>query len=413
MITAPSVGTLDPLMQALEEDLTRLRDRDLFRSLTTIEEVRGATVRVGGRWLVLWCANDYLGLSMHPEVVQAACEATRRWGVGARASRLLAGSTSLHAELEEHLASFFHTEAAVVFSSGYLANLGTLSALLSTEDVVLVDRLAHASLIEACRASRAAFRVFHHNDADHVRTLLERYPTARRRLVVTEGMFSMDGDLAPLSQLLQVVQSHDAVLYVDDAHAAFVLGATGRGSPEAAGVSHNALIYMGTLSKALGCQGGFVAGSQSLIEFLRNRARTFIYATALAVPVVAAASEALRLANDDPTLRRRVWRNAQHLHERLSRFGGLRNRAPSHIVPVSVGSSRRARELSSMLISRGMFVPAIRPPTVPSGTARLRISVSALHTEEQLTQLANALHELLTSENSKLQVPPAPTCISL
>lgn len=235
--------------------------------------------------MVTWCSNDYLGLSLHPRVIRAACEAAQRWGVGARASRLLAGSTALHAKLEAQLAACFGAEAAIVFPSGYLANLGTISALLGPEDVVLVDRLAHASLIDACRASRARLRVFRHHDVEQVASLLSRSTTARRRMVVTEGVFSMDGDRAPLAQLADVVNAHDALLYLDDAHGAFVLGATGRGSPEAAGVAHGSMIYMGTLGKALGSQGGFVVGSKALVDFLRNRARHFIYATALATPV--------------------------------------------------------------------------------------------------------------------------------
>ena len=382
------VSSLQPLWQELREELSGLHDRDLFRSLTTVEEIRGPEVRVGGRWLVCWCSNDYLGFSTHPAIVRAAAEAAAHWGVGARASRLLAGSTAVHERLEDRLADFFGAEHAIVFASGYLANLGTLSTLLGPEDVVLVDRLAHASLIDACRASRATFRVFRHNDAEHVASLLARYPGARRRLVVTEGVFSMDGDRAPLAALLDTVQQHEAFLYVDDAHGAFVLGETGRGSPEAAGVPHDALLYMGTLGKALGAQGGFVVGPAPLIELLQNRARTFLYATALAVPVAAAALEALRIVREDPSPRAKLRRNVERLGARLGAAG-------SHIMPLIVGSARRARELSSELLARGILAPAVRPPTVPEGTARIRLSVSALHTEQQIDQLTDALATLL------------------
>ena len=387
-----------------------LQDRELLRRLTTVEAVRGAEVRVDGRWLVSWCANDYLGLSLHPAVVRAAAEAAARWGVGSRASRLLAGSTAVHAQLEDELAEFFGVEAALVFASGYLANLGTLSALLGSGDVVLVDRLAHASLIDACRASRATLRVFPHNDVAELSRLLARLPRRAiagrrgRRLVVTEGVFSMDGDRAPLAALLDAVQQHEASLYVDDAHGACVLGETGRGSPEEAGVPHEALLYMGTLGKALGAQGGFVAGPKPLIELLQNRARTFIYATALAVPVAAAALEALRIVREDPSPRAMLRRNIEHLHARLTilpkaelmpseaRQMGF---PASHIIPVVVGSARRARELSAELLERGILAPAIRPPTVPEGTARIRLSVSALHTDEHVDALATALRDLL------------------
>jgi glycine C-acetyltransferase/8-amino-7-oxononanoate synthase len=313
----------------------------------------------------------------------------------------VAGSLTLHAQLEERLASFFHTEAAVLFSSGYLANLGALSALLRRGDLVLADRLAHASLIDACRTSGATFRIFHHNDASHVARLLERYPSGRRRFVVTEGVFSMEGDRAPLRQLLDVAQTYGAFLYVDDAHGAFVTGSSGRGSPEAAGVPHARLIYMGTLGKALGCQGGFVAGPQPLIGSLHNRARQFIYSTALAVPVAAAALEALRLVEADGRPRARLARHVERLHARLSAMqtisalGQLRDRPASHIVPIVVGSSKHACQVSSRLMDRGIFAPAIRPPTVPEGTARLRISLTALHTSAQLNQLADALQDAL------------------
>ena len=402
MRIVPSSNVLPHLLQSFEDELRELQDRDLFRRLATIEEVRGAEVRLDGRWLACWCGNDYLGLSLHPAVIRAAALAAARWGTGARASRLLSGSTTLHAGLEDALAEFFGAEGAVVFASGYLANLGTLSALVGPRDLVAVDRLAHASLIDACRASRATLRVFPHNDAAALSRLLTR--RAGRRLVVTEGVFSMDGDRAPLAALLDAVQQHEASLYVDDAHGACVLGETGRGSPEEAGVPHEALLYMGTLGKALGAQGGFVAGPKPLIELLQNRARTFIYATALAVPVAAAALEALRIVREDPSPRAMLRRNIEHLHARLTilpkaelmpseaRQMGF---PASHIIPVVVGSARRARELSAELLERGILAPAIRPPTVPEGTARIRLSVSALHTDEHVDALATALRDLL------------------
>lgn len=391
-----SSGALQSLSQALDQELNSLRDRALLRTLTTVEAIDGARIRVDGRWLVSWSTNDYLGLSSHPRVIQAACDAAVRWGVGARASRLLAGSTRVHEQLEAQLASFFRAEAAVVFPSGYLANLGTLRTLLAPGDVVLVDRLAHASLIEACRGSGATFRVFRHHDVGHAAKLLARYPGVRRRLIVTEGLFSMDGDSAPLPEFLEVAQAHEAFLYVDDAHGAFAIGTTGRGSPERAGVPHEAMIYMGTLGKALGCQGGFVVGPRVLVDAVHHRARTFIYSTALAVPVAAAALEALLLIQDDPSPRQRLGENVQSLQRRVSRIGPSQIQVPSHIVPVVVGSSSRARAVSSALQHRGLFAPAIRPPTVPEGTSRLRISVSALHTEEQLDALVEALSEVLS-----------------
>ncbi len=393
-ISSTPSDTLQKLAHALGEELASLRDRDLLRTLTAIEEVRGAEVRLDGRWLVSWCTNDYLGFSQHPRIIRAACEAARRWGVGARASRLLAGSTTLHAQLEAQLAAFFGAESALVFPSGYLANLGTLTALLGHEDVVLVDRLAHASLIDAARASRARLRIFRHNDVEQLTGLLKLRPrSGRRRVVVTEGLFSMDGDRAPLAQLVDVVNAHEALLYLDDAHGAFVLGSSGRGSPQQAGVPHAAMIYMGTLGKALGAQGGFVVGPRSLIQFLQNRARHFLYATALATPLVAAALEALRVIDENPARRAHLAQRVQQVYAKLSLFKDLPRSAPSHIVPIVVGSAIRACELSAFLRRRDIWAPAIRPPTVPEGTARLRLSVSALHTEQQVEQLAQTLSE--------------------
>ena len=368
-----------------------MRAHELFRTVTSLEALRGVRARIDGRWLTLWCTNDYLGLSQHPQLIRAASRAMTRWGVGARASRLLAGSTRLHEQLEDALADFFHTDSAAVFASGYLANLGAIPALVGRDDLILIDRLAHASLIDACRLSRATLRVFHHQDPEHVQALLARYP-ARRRLIVTEGIFSMDGDAAPLRALRDVARAAGAWLYLDDAHGAFAVGATGRGSPEVAGVPHADVVYMATLGKALGAQGAFVAGSRRLIQLMHNRARTFIYATSLACPVVAAACEGIRLVERHPRLRAQLAANSQRLVRALSKLGLVPPTQPvSHIVPVIVGSPRRARDLAAHLWTRGLFAPAIRPPTVPEGTARIRVSVSAAHTASQIAHLVDAL----------------------
>ena len=324
--------------------------------------------------------------------MEAAAQAATQWGLGARASRLLAGTTAWHTALEESLVAWFGAEAALVYPSGYLANLGTLGALLSPQDAVFVDRLAHASLLDAARATRARFRVFRHNDPTHLAALLVRAGKARYRLIVTEGVFSMDGDRAPLAALADVAEAHDALVYVDDAHGAFVLGVTGRGSPEAAGIPHERFLYMGTLGKALGCQGGFVSGPKTLIEFLRNRARTFIYSTALAVPVAAAAAAALRLLEREPRRREHLWDRVRSLERRLA---PLERFTPSEspIRPIIVGDTARALTLARSLWDRGIWAPAIRPPSVPAGAARIRLSVTALHTEAQVDALVKALRE--------------------
>jgi 8-amino-7-oxononanoate synthase len=382
------------LCAELEDELAALEAQGLRRRLATVEGIDGPCVRVGGRLLVNWCSNDYLGLAGHPDLAEAAAAAAAEWGVGARASRLLAGTSVWHARLEAALAAWFGAEAALVFPSGYQANLGVLAALLSSGDAVFVDRLAHASLVDAARATGAALRAFRHNDVEQLRAALARAPRARRRLIVSEGIFSMDGDAAPLPALLEAAEAHDAVVYLDDAHGAFVAGATGRGSPEAAGVPHERLVYVGTLGKALGCQGGFVAGPRALIERLLNRARTFLYTTALAIPVAAAALAALRLVEQEPERRTALQASAQRLHRHLVSFGASSS-ACSHIQPVIFGSARAALAAADRLLARGCWAPAIRPPTVPARTARLRLSLTALHTPAQIDELADALRAVL------------------
>lgn len=397
----PSASVLPPsardrLLTALSTELESLTDAGLLRHVTLLEAVDGPLVRIGGRPLICWCSNDYLGLAGHPAIVQAAAQAARDGGFGAGASRLLAGTTRWHAQLERGLAEWFGAEDAIVYPSGYLANLGTLGALLSSQDAVYVDRLAHASLLDAARLSHATFRVFHHNDLEHLAALLARAHTARRRLIVTEGVFSMDGDAPPLAALLDVAQTHDAMVYLDDAHGAFVLGESGRGTPDACGLSPERFLYMGTLGKALGGQGGFVIGPHTLIDWLRNRARTFIYTTAPAVPIMAAATAALEVLRREPQRRSTLQDRVTALHRRLQSLPKrFRPASASHIMPIRIGETRVAFALTCRLWERGVWAPAIRPPTVPNNSARLRLSVTALHTDAHIDQLAEALtHEL-------------------
>lgn len=294
----------------------------------------------------------------------------------------------MHEDLETRLAGWFGAERALVFGSGYLANLGALGALLGPGDAVAVDRLAHASLLDAARATKAAFRVFQHNDAAHLADVLASFGAAKRRLVVTEGLFSMDGDHPPLDALTETAASHGAVVYLDDAHGAFAAGSTGRGSPEALGVPADRVLYMGAMGKALGAQGGFIAGPAALIDYLANKARTFIYSTAPAVPVVAAAAAALSVLEQEPERRTRLRERA---HQLAAALGAAAPETATHIQPVIAGESSKALELSAALWSAGHWAPAIRPPTVADGTARLRLSVTALHTNEQIAAMAAAL----------------------
>ena len=385
---------MQQLWTDIARELAELETAGLRRDILPIEAIDGPLVRIRGRSLVCWCSNDYLGLSAHPRLRAVAAEVVSTWGVGSRASRLLSGTSLWHQRLEEALAAWFAAQAAVVYPSGYLANLGTITALLSNQDVVVVDRLAHASLVEAARASRAKFRVFHHNDASHAAELLSRSSSARRRMIVTEGVFSMEGDCAPLRDLLEVAEAHQALVYVDDAHGAFVLGDTGRGSPEAAGLPHHRFLYMGTLGKALGCQGGFVTGPVPLIRFLHHRARSFIYTTALPTSVVAAAVEALEILGREMHHRLCLWERVRSLTHHLHVRRLLPESFGSHIIPVEVGRSDKAIRLSARLWQAGIWAPAIRPPTVPKGKARLRITASALHEDSDIERLAEALKKI-------------------
>lgn len=348
----------------------------------------------GGTRMVGFASNDYLGYSVHPALVAAACDAARTWGTGSGASPLVTGWTELHAALEEEIARFEGTEAALVFGSGFAANLGTLSALLGPEDFVVGDKLNHASLIDGCRQSGATFRVFRHNQLDDLEKKLQTAAGFRRRLVVVDSLFSMDGDFSPLAEIAPLARRYDAGLMVDEAHATGVFGAGGRGLCEMFGVQDDVTVKMGTLSKALGGVGGFVAGSRSLVEWLANKARPYVYSTAPSPIAMAAALAALKLVETDPEPRQRLLANAAWLRTRLQEQGWDVGPGTSQIIPVLLGEPQNAVAASAWLAARGFWAPAIRPPTVPPKTARLRISLSAAHSTADLEAFAAALDEL-------------------
>jgi 8-amino-7-oxononanoate synthase len=359
------------------------------------------TVVVSGAPRLSFCSNDYLGLAQHPALATAAATAAARDGFGASASRLVSGDLPAHRQLEEALARFFGRPAALVFPSGYQTNIGVLTALAGPDDVIVSDALNHASIIDGCRLSRARVAVYPHGDSDAAARLLDQEGPARRRLLVTESLFSMNGDAAPLAALADAAKAHDAVLIVDEAHAVGVLGPRGRGLCAAAGIVPDVLI--GTLGKALAAAGGFAAGSQVLRDLLVNRARSFIFTTALPPPVAAAALAALQLA-DGPEGERRRARLRAHAERLAAELASLRPRglaAPppdtavgSPIHPFVVGTEAAALALSAELAHRQIFVPAIRPPTVPIGSARLRITLSASHEPADLDRLVLALRLL-------------------
>jgi len=377
----------------IDVELEELRSKGLYRETFGVEGAQGRTVRVDGRELICFGSNDYLGLASDPRVKQAAAAAANAFGSGATASRLVSGTMELHEALEHRLARFKHAEACLLFPTGYMANVGTIAALVERGDLVIADRFSHASVIDGCRLSGATFRVYAHGDASALEEALKRSANARRRLIATDGLFSMDGDLAPLRQIVPLAQRYNAALLLDDAHGTGTLGEHGRGTAEHLGVEGQIDVSVGTLSKALASLGGFVVGSEKLISYLKNRARTFIYTTASPPSVLAAALAALQIVEDEPERRARLRTLTALARTELTAAGMTVPPGEAPIVPMIVGDTRRALELSAHLRSRGFLVPAVRPPTVPAGTARLRVSLQAIHTEEDIRALAVACRE--------------------
>ena len=381
----------------IDDELNDRRRRGLFRTLRRMESAQGVRVRVDGRELVNFSSNDYLALAADPRLARAASRAARRYGCGAGASPLVSGHLRPLRDLERDLAAWEGTEAALVFATGYAANLAAVTALAGREDAIFSDELNHASLIDGCRLSRAHCFVYRHRDLDQLHDQLRRAgPAARRRLIVTDTVFSMDGDLAPLAGLTEVAGRHDAMLLIDEAHATGVLGDSGRGLTDLlppGAYDPDRVIKVGTLSKALGAQGGFVCGTRRLVEYLVNCARPYIFSTALAPPAAAAARQAVALVRTEPERRRRLLALAESLRGELQAMGRAVGESRCQIVPVIVGEASAALRLSARLEERGLLVPAIRPPSVPEGTARLRISVTAGHSDEDVKRLAAALGE--------------------
>jgi 8-amino-7-oxononanoate synthase len=376
-------GRHDPAVPAavhpFEAELAALEDAGLRRRLRALSSGSDAEVVLDGRRVLLLSSNNYLGLACHPALRRAASEAVERWGCGTGASRLIAGHLDLHAAVEAKLAAFKGTEAALLFPSGYQANVGTLTALVGRGDHVYSDALNHASIIDGCRLSRATVHVYAHRDARGLEAELAATPPGGRRLIVTDSVFSMDGDRAPVAALAALAEHYHSWLMLDEAHATGVLGAGGAGLAEEADLTARVTVHMGTLGKALGGAGAYVAGSRALIDLLVNRARSFVYTTGLAPAAVAAAGAALDVLAAEPERRAALVRNATRLRDGL-RALGLDARGDTHIVPLVVGDNRRALALAGALLERGVLAQAIRPPTVPPGTARIRLTPMATHT---------------------------------
>ena len=379
---------------AMEESLAALAAADLLRRPVVVDGAAGPRVTIDGREVVCLCGNDYLSLAADPAVKAAAVEAVQRWGVGAGASRLISGTTRLHTELETQLAGFKGAESAVVTSTGWAANHVAVAAVAGRGDLVLCDKLNHASILDACRACGASMRTYPHRDTRRLAALLDRLRGEHRRcLIVTDSLFSMDGDLAPLAELAELKDRFEALLMIDEAHATGVLGEHGRGAAELLGVEGAIDLTVGTLSKALGALGGFVAGPRVLIDTIVNTGRAFIYTTALPPAICAAAMEGLRIVRDQPQRRRRLLELAAGLRSRLSEAGlvKLSDEPVTPILPVMVGSAGEALRVSRAMLEAGFLVPAIRPPTVPPNASRLRVSLCSGHDPRDLERFADTL----------------------
>lgn len=380
------------IWREMQAQLGELESGDLRRRPVTLDSGVGPRVHIDGRSCLCLCSNDYLSLAGDERIKRAAAEAVRTWGLGAGASRLVSGTTEAHRQLEIDLAQFKRLEDAVVTSTGWMANQSAIHALAGGEDLILCDKLNHASIVDAAMRSGAKFRTYHHGDLERLEALLDRHRGQFRHcLIVTDSLFSMDGDLAPLAGLVELKRRYDAVLMIDEAHATGVLGPQGRGAAELMELEEDVDVVVGTLSKALGALGGFIAGPGVLAELLRNTSRPYIYTTAPPPAICVGAIEAIKLVQDEPHRRRHVLALAERLRDRLGRMGLSTGKSSSQIVPVIVGDPARAVGLSRRLLADGFLVPAIRPPTVPRGTSRLRVSLCAGHSESDVEAFVEAL----------------------
>lgn len=386
-------GPAAGLFADFAEELSALDAQGLLRHRRILESAQGAHVTVDGQDYLAFCSNDYLGLASHPALIEAACRGAAQYGVGAGASHLIVGHSAAHHQLEQELAAFLQQDRALLFSTGYMANLGIVSALLGRNDLVLADKLNHASLNDAALLSRARFQRYGHGDLAQLEAMLAAAKD-RRKLVVTDAVFSMDGDIAPLPQLLALCERYDAYLMVDDAHGFGVLGDHGRGALEHFGIASPRVIYMATLGKAAGVFGAFVAGEQALVDTLIQRARTYIYTTAFPPLLAVALSASLKLFRDEAWRRAHLRELVAHLKQGLTQTCWTLMPSDTPIQPLLIGANQDAVDVAEALRAQGILVPAIRPPTVPKGQARLRISLSAAHSKDDVRRLVDALDTL-------------------
>jgi 8-amino-7-oxononanoate synthase len=367
-----------------EQELSQLEKQHLLRRFMVVESYDGPRFTVNGMSLLLMCSNDYLGLSTHPSLRKAAAKSMEHYGFGSGASRLISGTSALHERLEKRIAAFKGTESALLFNSGYAANTGIIPAIAGDSDVILSDSLNHASIVDGCRLSRANVVVYPHKDVDFIESTLKKRVNAKRTLIVTDGVFSMDGDIAPLPDLVMLAEKYGVILMVDDAHATGVIGKTGRGTAEHFGLSGRVHIQMGTLGKALGSFGAYATGNRDVIEYIMNRARSLIYSTALPPAVCAASLAAFDIMDREPELLKTLWKNRERFVQGLAALGVVTGISETPIIPVIIGESEKALRASDRLYDYGIYATAVRPPSVPEGTARIRATVTAAHSSDDI-----------------------------
>lgn len=377
----------------IQAELKRLKQEGLYRKLRRVEGEQGPTLLLDGREVINFSSNNYLGLASHPALREAAKEAIDRYGCGSGASRLISGNMTLHERLEEKIAALKGTQAALVFNSGFQANVGIFSTLVNEGDMIFSDAFNHASIIDGCRLSRAKVVVYPHCNLDNLEDGLKKAPVDARKVIVTETLFSMDGDEAPLPEIVELAECYGAVLMVDEAHATGVFGPDGAGVVAKLGLTDRVPVQMGTLGKALGAFGAYVAGGKELRELVINRCRSFIYTTSLPPAVLAMAIAAIDISIKEPQRRLALWHNCQALREGLKKLGFCLGQSQSQILPLIIGDAQKCMAFSEFLLQRGIFAQGIRPPTVPPGTSRLRITLMATHTHEHLNKALRVFQE--------------------
>ncbi len=381
-------------MDFLKERLEFLKKAGLYRALRPLGGPQSATAVIDGKRVLQLSSNNYLGLANHPRLKTAAKEAIEKYGSGSGASRLVCGNLELNEKLEDRIARLKKKESALLFNTGYMANIGILSALMGEGDVIFSDEFNHASIIDGCMMSKAQIKVYPHKNMDVLEDLLKESKQFKHRLIVTDGIFSVDGDILPLPDLVSLAKRYECILMVDDAHATGVLGANGGGTGEYFSLEDEIDISMGTLGKALGGFGAFVAGSYELREFLINRARPFIFTTGLPPAVIASGIAALELLEEEPEIRVRLWENVGFFRKKIKELGFDTLNSETQIIPVLVGDASLTMQMGEMLLEEGVFIQGIRPPTVPQDSSRLRITIMATHTRKELEFALEAIEKV-------------------